>query len=274
MADTPNWLLLTGLVNYQGVPVSRWNRLNSALDAQVPPFERLMFGNGIYYGGIINADKTVGATKAWINGAHISMMDPDNAISGLTNGLVNYVWLTELQDVTVPDSPKDNVGQFSATTGTRPEDSKSVFLGTITLDLAGNVTGIERWNCKPNDTTKHGPEYIFPLMMRYDWADVDIGIIPSGGVADLTFNHAEGWYFRVPGAVIWWNLPEGWEAVVIDNSSPTSFRVLMYNRSGYTVSATAVRWLRWGLIRPAWTGGIWGRESYPWPGAGGILPIE
>lgn len=279
MALTPFWQLLTGLVDFLPFTNEDWNRLTSTLDAQVPPFHEKMFGNGVYYGGIINADKTVGTTRAFIYGTHIYMPLTNNAIAGLTAGIVNYVWLTMLQDPSVDDSPEENVGQFTATAGNRPDASKSIFLGTISLDLAGAVLAIDQAVTKPLDTTKPGEEDIFPLQMRVQRGTANFRGVLSGCSAifqvpdNATIAAHQGWYFRVPGAVVFDNLPAGWDHIVVDNSDPEHFHVVMYNDSSYDADATGITWRRWGLIRPAWTG-IWGRESYPWPGAGHILKDE
>ena len=280
MALTPYWRFLTALLDFQGFTNADWNRLTSALDAQVPPFIEKMFGNGVYYGGLLQADKTVGTTRAFAYGTHIYMPDTDNAIAGLTAGIVNYVWLTMLQDPAHDDSPEENVGQFTATAGNRPDNSKSIFLGTMTLDLAtGLVTAIDQVSAPPLDTTKDGEEDIFPAMMRVQRGVTNFRGLAVGATAtfqipdDATIAAHEGWYFRVPGAVIFENLPSGWEYLVVDNSHPEHFHVQMYNGGGYAADALAIEWKRWGWIRPAWTG-IWGRESYPWPGSGHILKDE
>jgi hypothetical protein len=149
----------------------------------------------------------------------------------------------------------------------------------MTLSLANVVTAIDQVYTPPLDTTKDGEENIFPVMMRVQRGIANFRGVPSGSTGlfkvpdDATVALHEGWYFRVPGAIVFRNLPAGWEKLVVDNSDPEYFWVYMYNNSGYDADAENVEWLRWGFIRPAWTG-IWGRESYPWPGAGHILKDE
>ena len=274
MAYTPIYKLLTGLADWAGWPISMWNRMSSVIDGQIGPLSIKLFGNGIYYGGVLNMDGTVGPTRAFVDGCYIEMLGTNNAVTGLTAGVTNYIWLTATLDLLDPDSAANNVGSLTATMGNRPDNNASVFLGVMVLNGGGTVTSVNRWAFGAPDTTKHGAEYLFPMMMRCDTGTVSVGTVANGATAQVVIPSSEGWYFRVPGAVVISGLPAGWTYTVADNSEPDKFTVAFYNGSGYTEAAPNLTWLRWGLIRPAWSGGIWGRESYPWPGSGGILPIE
>ena len=276
MALTPYWQFLTGLVDFDSFSNADWNRLTSAVDAQVPPFIEKMFGNGVYYGGILNTNKTVGTTRAFIYGTHVYMPLTNNAISGLTAGITNYVWLTMIQDPAHDDSPEDNVGQFTATAGGRPDNAKSIFLGTMTLNLGAVVTAIDQTAAYPADTLQAGCEHCFPLMMRRARGTLQITLSPGQTLSSYrVYNYGshstaiEKWYFRVPGAVIFGDFPDGWEPYVFENWAPHWFGLVLTNGSGYLTTAT-ISWERWGLIRPSFGAAIWGRRSDPWPGSYGI----
>ena len=276
MPYTTELQLLTGVPPANGWPHSMLQRTDDATDAQIVAVRRWMLGNGVFYGGVLAATKTCGPTRAVCGGLFVAMTNASNAITGLTDGVKNYVWLTGFVNAALPaDTPSTNTGRFTATTGPRPDAIYSVFLGTMTLSAGSVVTVIEQCNDAPLDTGQAGPEYCFPLMMRRARGAFSVGPLPAGYATIITiYNYGvasaaiEDWYFRVPGACIINGAPAGWDLHVYENWAPHWFSLVIVNHSGYTESAD-LTWERWGIIRPAWTG-IWGRLSSPWPGAGAM----
>lgn len=283
MARTPNLDLLSGLITYQGFGIGAWNRINDTLDEQMVPYRRRMFDSGIFYGGQITGATSgalrIGPTQGICGGLWVSMPDASNVVSGLTNGIRNHIWLTAIIDHAVPggiDTPQTATGQFSATTGHRPDDSLSVFVGVVDFNNAGDVQLIDQDQTAPDDTDNIGAEYVYPLMMRRARGQLTIEDLPAGETLTWRiYNYGslstawEQWYFRNPGCIILRNVPEGVDQHVYEEWAPDWFELTVTNIAGYEGDLVGMIWERWGHIRPAWTG-IWGRSSSPWPGDGHI----
>lgn len=198
---TENYLLVTDVVVDDFVQPSHNNRLADTVDRVLGSVLRRLLTAGVFEGWSILGDKTVGTGQGLV-GACWCQTTAAQEISGLTANAVNHVFIAATAD----GGPQGTVSAFAQLSSTGPSDS--IYLGTIELDAAGEVLGI--------DNAADGVQrQCYPLA----WRD----LAGSGTIEDVAPSAQETVYvtheaLRVPGAIVLasdtpdftWEIGESW----------------------------------------------------------------
>ncbi len=179
------------------------NRLADTVDRVLGAILTKILQPGVAAGWTIMADRTVDAGQGLV-GACWCETTQSQAISGLTDGAVNHVFLEA-----DADGPMDGtVNVFAQLSGSGPTDA--IYLGTLELDGAGAVVEI--------DNSVDGVDrQCFPLAWRSLGGEGTISGVPAGGDSSVYVTHEA---LRVPGAItvqsssadFTWEISETWRA--------------------------------------------------------------
>jgi hypothetical protein len=220
---TPNLGLASGMQTDDYVQPSQWNRIADALD-RLDEFFQKITADGAFSGWEITDTKTVSAGEGNIDGKWC-LTTEESAIAGLTNGAVNHVF-----GRAGSQAAPDGVPTFLAnTSGTK--EVGDIYLGTLTLDGAGDVTGLD------NDA---------PGVDR-NCCLIEIGSVAgSGEVGPLapeesvtvTIDHSAERTFKAPGAIEFAVEGEGLEYHVDEHWAGGWFSVTVTNGGAEERSGT------------------------------------
>lgn len=226
---TENYLLVTDVVVDDFVQPSHNNRLADTVDRVLGSVLRRLLTAGVFEGWSILGDKTVGPGQGLV-GACWCQTTGAQAIGGLTANAVNHVFIAPTGD----GGPQGTVSVFAQLSGTGPSDS--VYLGTIELDGAGAVLGI--------DNAAEGVQrQCYPLAWRSLVGSGTIEDVAASAQASVYVTHEE---LRVPGAIeltsespdFAWAIEESWRG--------DSFLVTVTNQGASTADFTFA-WRRAGI---------------------------
>jgi len=198
---TENYLFATDVVVDDFVQPSHNNRLADTVDRVLGSVLRRLLTAGVLEGWSILSDKTVGTGQGLVGACWCQTMAAQ-AITGLAAGAVNHVFIA----ATAEGGPQGTVSVSAQLSSTGPTDS--VYLGTIELDGAGEVLGID-----------NGAEGVqrqcYPLAWQSLSGVATIESVEPSTEASVDIMHEA---LRVPGAIeltspspdFAWEISESW----------------------------------------------------------------
>jgi hypothetical protein len=136
MENTGNYGFNVGMTTDDFVTPEHVDRPARTVDRVLGALARRLLSAGVYAGWAIGEDQTVSAGSGLVAGAW-GETSAAQAISGLTNGAVNYVWAHATAD-TAPSGTVNFSAQLQPTT-----PPNAIRLGTLTLDAQGAVTNVD-----------------------------------------------------------------------------------------------------------------------------------
>ncbi len=182
--ETPNYRLITGVVNDDFVAPEHVNRLADTLDRVVASVLSRLLTAGVYQGWEITTSKQVSSGEGLVSACWCSTSLPQE-IAELTNNAVNYVF-AEVTD----SSAWDGSVRFRAQLGSNGPQG-SLLLGTIELDEAGEVVAV--------DNAAAGVDrQCYALAWRTLSGAGSVAAVPPGEEVSIVVEHAP---LRVPGAI-------------------------------------------------------------------------
>ncbi|MEA3400650.1 MAG: hypothetical protein U9R79_05325 [Armatimonadota bacterium] len=212
---TDNYGLATDVAVDDFVQPSHNNRLADTVDRVLGSVLRRLLTAGVYEGWSIQADKTVGPGQGLVAACWCETTAAE-AISGLTDGAVNHVFLEATSD----SPPEGDVSVFAQLSSSGPTDA--IYLGTIELDGSGAVVTI--------DNHAEGVDrQCYSLAWRSVSGEGTEADVPAGEQVSFTITHEP---LRVPGAIslessspdFTWEISETWRS--------DSFTVTVTNNGG------------------------------------------
>jgi hypothetical protein len=136
MPTTEHYGLTTGVVSDDFIQPEHNNRAADVLDRVVWNALSKLLADGAYSGWLMQSSKTVTPGEGLVNGCWCATLAAQ-AITGLTNGAVNYVF----GQTDATSAPEGTIAFYGSTSPTKP--SGHVYLGTIELDAGGAVVTID-----------------------------------------------------------------------------------------------------------------------------------
>lgn len=134
--QSENYQLSVGMVTDDFIEPQHVDRLAATVDKVLGSVVKRLLQAGVYSGWLLQNDKTVSAGSGLVNGCW-GETALDQAITGLTNNTVNYVFAV----ATSQSAPAGEV-EFAAQTAPQGPTG-ALFLGTIELDDQGAVVAID-----------------------------------------------------------------------------------------------------------------------------------
>ncbi len=229
---TTNYGLPSGHVTDDFVQPGHVNDIADAFDRIAYHIAASLLANSVISGWTINSDKTVAAGAGFVAGCYC-VTSEDQAIIGLTNGALNYVFARS--DGT---SPEDGTVVFSASiSGTKT--AGHILLGTITLDGGGVATAT-------SDTPADNDRGYFALKPRTFSGSGSITNLPGGSYVDVEIDHSAQGSFHGPGALA--VTPDSGDIAyeVTSHEKAAEFTVRLTNNASY-IRSPAYTWERKGL---------------------------
>lgn len=225
--------LPTGVVADDFVEPSHHNKVTDTLDRVLGNFLKSIMADGARSGWNITADAQVTAGEGLIAGCWCKTITAQD-ISGLTNSATNYVF-----GQTAADSPDQGTVTFVAQLSpTGP--TGAIFLGTLTLDAAGEVTAFD------NDAAG-----VDRNLMRLEIGSAAgegcVEAVPSGDSVTIPVDHSEAASFIVPGAINLQVAGEHFDCEVKQTHSGTGFQIAATNTSSYSQNFSYT-WTRHGFV--------------------------
>ena len=229
---TTNYGLPNGHITDDFVQPGHVNDTADAFDRIAYHLAASLLANSVISGWTINSDKTVAAGAGFVGGCYC-VTGAAQAITGLTNGTLNYVFAQ-----TDGASPEDGTVVFHASISAS-KTAGHILLGTITLDGGGAATA----TC---DTPNDNDRGYFALKPRTFSGSGSISNLPGGSYVDVEIDHAAQGSFHGPGAL----------AIVLDlddiayevtsHEKAAEFTVRFTNDSSY-IRSPAYTWERKGI---------------------------
>jgi len=201
MALTQRYGFATGVAVDDFVQPEHNNRIADTVDRVLGAVLTKIVRTGVLEGWSILADKSVGSGQGLVAACWCQTTQAQ-AIGGLTDSAVNHVFLEA-----TADGPTDGtVNVFAQLSGSGP--SSAIYLGTIALDSAGEVTAI-------NNDAPGVDRQCHPVAWERLGGAGTIAAVPAGGEASDLVNHQA---LRVPGAIelettspdFTWEITETW----------------------------------------------------------------
>lgn len=231
---TANYGFVTGVVTDDVVESVHHNRIADTVDRVMGEALQHLVPAGVHEGWEITADKEVTPGEGLVAGCWCHTSSAQR-ISGVVNGTTNSVYA-----VAIESSAPTGAVAFVAET-TPPGPGKAVFLGTLTLDAEGNVTGVDnraagvQRNC-------HRIE-----IGRLEGSGV-LESVPGGGTVGVTVDHSAMGSFRVPGDLQVRSENSGFTWAVVEHHRGDRFRLEVTNTESQSRDFAYV-WEREGLVR-------------------------
>jgi len=233
MAQTNIYGLPTGVVADDFIEPSHHNRIADTLDRILGNFLQKIMADGALSGWEITQDKQISAGEGIVAGCWCKTTQAQD-ITGLTNNIKNYVFGT-----TTEQSPDEGTVAFAAQPGPSGP-SGAIFLGTLTLDAAGEVTDF--------DNEAEGVDRNL-MLLEIGTAEGEgcVEQVPSGASITVPVDHSEVACFIVPGALDLQVAGEHFDYEVKQAYAGTGFQIAATNTSGYPQDFSYT-WTRYGFI--------------------------
>ena len=183
---------------------------------------------GVYEGWLIGEGKQVGA--GWgVLGAAVGATEAGQAIVGLTNGVVNYVFAGATEE-TAPDGAVSFVAQVGAV-----GPAGALYLGTIELDGDGEVVAV-------HSDAAGVDRGVFPVTARTLAGSGTVAEVDPSETVTVEVTHAA---LAVPGAIAV-TVSEGFSFVVEESWRGDGFEVEATNE-GAEAAELVYGWERRGI---------------------------
>ncbi len=226
--QSENYGLWMEMVTDDFIEPQHVDRTARVVDRVLGNLVRRLLAAGVYAGWLIGEDKTVGAGWGILDGA-CGLTETDQAISGLTEEAVNYVFAVPTEQT----APEGMVA-FAAQTGP-VGPAGGLYLGTVTLDAEGAVLAV-------NNQARGVDRGVFLLRSRtLSGTEELLDVAPEETVA-VEVSHAA---LAVPGAISM-SVSEGFSLAVEEAWRGDGFRLLVTNEGEETADAV-VEWERKGI---------------------------
>ena len=189
---------------------------------------------GVYAGWEVGSDGQV--TAGWgVLGAALGATGAEQAITGLVNGTLNYVFAVPGSDI----APNGTVIFAAQTAAGGPAGAVgpagALYLGTVTLDAGGNVTA--------EDNAAAGVSRgVFPLTATTLSGSGTVAAVPAGQPVTVTVTHAA---LAVPGAISF-TVSSGFTYVLSQTWQGTGFTAVVTN-GGTAAADLTYGWVRQGI---------------------------
>lgn len=215
--QTPTYALPTGLHADDLIQPDHHNRIADTLDRVLGSALQKLLPDGPLAGWLITEDKQVAAGEGLVAGCWCDT-DAAQDITGLTDGLVNYVFA-------VATASSADLGQvaFAAQPGpTGP--ANAAFLGTITLDAQGQVTELDNHVDGVSRNLQR-------LEIRHVAGSGTVAGVPDGETVTVPVDHSADAQFVLPGAIELQVEGEDFECELRGVSSGGGFTIVATNIS-------------------------------------------
>jgi hypothetical protein len=231
---TPNYGLATGVAADDIVEASHHNRVADTVDRALGGFLGGIMNRGAHRGWEAGTDKQVVAGEGLV-GACWCRSTEAQAIGGLTNGAVNYVYAT-VDETSAPDGTVHFVGQLAP-----PGPSGAVFLGLVELDAEGVVTLVD------NDA-EGVQRHCHALRFGQLAGSGTVEGVQGGQVAAVTVDHSAAGEFRVPGDLRVEAVGEVFRLAVVEHHRGDRYKLEAEN-TGSEPADLEYAWTREGVLR-------------------------
>lgn len=229
---TENYGLPTGMVADDFIEPHHQNRLADTLDRVVGSFLRNIMANGALTGWELTADAQVTAGEGLIGGCYCETDSPQD-ISDLTDDAVNCIYAQT--DATSPD--QGTVVFCAQITSDLPPGA--IYLGTITLDAAGEVTD--------HDSNAEGVDRnLYRLEVQQIGGEGTETGVADGETVTIEIDHSPDGEFVMLGAIDVQCNAE-FECTVRAAHQSGGFIIEATNTSGATADLT-YSWSRFGIV--------------------------
>lgn len=229
---TTNYGLADGKTTDDFLAASEWNQVPDTLDRILGALVRYFTMESVRTGWSIAAAKTVGAGAGWCGMAYCVTTEAQ-AITGLTNGALNYVFARA--DGTSPES--GTVTFIASTSSTKT--TGDLLLGTITLDGGGTVTA-------QSDSVDGDDRGFFGLKPREFTGSGSVASLAGSASVDVDIDHSSQGTMYVPGAIAVTITEENVTYACSKWYDDNGFTITFANGNAYAVSVT-YSWTRKGL---------------------------
>jgi hypothetical protein len=182
--QSENYGLTVGMTADDFVAADDVDRPARTLDRVLGAVAGQLLSAGVYSGWELQTNATVSAGAGLLACAW-GQTGTAQAVSGLSNGALNYVFA-----LATSDTPPDGAVAFTAQLNATPPPG-ALYLGTVTLDGSGNVTAL--------DSQAAGVSRgCFPLLSTTLSGGGTVPGVAGGAVSPLAISHAP---LLLPGAI-------------------------------------------------------------------------
>lgn len=230
--QSPIYALPTGLQADDLIQPAHHNRIADTLDRVLGSALQKLLAAGPLSGWLLTENAQVSAGEGLVAGCWCHTDAPAD-ISGLTDGLVNYIFA-------LPTAHSADAGQVAfAAAPTVEGGSGGVLLGTVTLDAQGQVTAV--------DSHAEGVERdLRRLQIRTISGAAAAMQVPAETTVTVAVDHSQQARLAMPGAIELQGAGEGFECEIRGAWQAGGFAIAVTN-TGEQAADFACTWKRQGI---------------------------